>query len=92
MPKIVQNLQKCPKLYKKAKTFNKMREKTNKKLHSCEKLAHMARPLRPSFSISGAKCSINDVNLVFSLIRSVADNTSTFYSSTHEMSQAEPRP
>ena len=29
-----------------------MREKTNKNQHSCEKLAHTAGPLRPSFSIS----------------------------------------
>ena len=38
---------------KNAKTFTKPREKkTKKNKHSCEKLAHAARPLQPPFSIS----------------------------------------
>ena len=41
MPKIAKN---------KAKTFNKTHEE-KKYWHSCEKLAHVVRPLRPSFSI-----------------------------------------
>ena len=54
MPKIMQNLQKCPKLPKKREnTFNKTSEKREEeKMHSCEKLAHAARPLRSYFSIS----------------------------------------
>ena len=51
MPKILQNLQKWLKLHTtKAKTFTKMRVK--KIAHLCVKLAHVARALCASFSIS----------------------------------------
>ena len=52
-PRLCKNEQKCQILHQKKQKHLKIALKTNKNLHSSEKLAQAARPLRPPFSISG---------------------------------------